>query len=87
MVNNNGGSLGKYTVNLSINGLVADTKELTLDAGASEKVIFTVKKDAAATYAVDVNGLTGQFTIAEAAKPIQTPTPLLPSFSLAQLPG
>jgi hypothetical protein len=75
-VSNSGGSQGRYTVNLKLNGALEDTKELTLNAGASEKVSFTVKKSAAGTYSVDVNGLIGQFTVKEEAKASPTPAPV-----------
>jgi hypothetical protein len=77
-VTNSGGSQGRYTVSLRVNGVEEEKKELTLNAGASEKVSFTVKKSAAGTYSVDVNGLTGQFTVKEEAKGVPTPTPIPP---------
>jgi hypothetical protein len=46
---------------------VAGTEEVTLDACASKEVTFTTAKDVAGTYSVDVNGLTGSFTVAAPA--------------------
>jgi hypothetical protein len=75
-VTNSGGSQGRYTVSLRVNGVEEEKKELTLNTGAVEKVSFTVKKSAAGTYSVDVNGLAGQFTVKEEAKASPTSPPV-----------
>jgi len=72
-VANTGGQAGSYTVTLKINGVVEETREVTVAAGASETVTFTTSGDKAGTYAVDVNGLTGSFTVNEAAAPPPPP--------------
>ena len=54
-----------------------ETREVTVAAGASETVTFTTSEDKAGTYAVDVNGLTGSFTVKEAAvPPLPPPSPV-----------
>ena len=62
---NTGGKSGSYEVTLKIDGAVATTKEVTVSAGFSKEVTFTILKDIAGTYSVDVNGLTGSFTVKE----------------------
>jgi len=72
-VANTGGQAGSYTVTLKINDVVEETREVTVAAGASETVTFTTSGDEAGTYSVDVNGLTGSFTVKEAAAPPPPP--------------
>jgi hypothetical protein len=58
--------------------VVEETKEITLDAGASEEVTFTTSRDVAGTYSVEVGGLSGSFTVEE--KPEETtPPPTTPT--------
>jgi hypothetical protein len=54
---------GSYQVVFKINNAVVATQDITVAAGASQKVTFTVAKDVAGTYAVDVNGLLGTFMV------------------------
>ncbi len=63
VVKNTGGLTGIYTVTLKIDGVKIEDKDVTLASGASQKVDFTVSRDAAGTYVVDVNGLTGKFIV------------------------
>ena len=72
-ITNAGNAAGSYKVKLKINGVVEATKDVTLDAVASEQVTFTTAKDAAGSYTVDVNGLSGSFTVKE--KPVPPPPP------------
>jgi hypothetical protein len=73
LVANNGDAAGSYAVTLKIDGVVEETKEIALDAGASEEVTFTTTKNTAGTYSVEVGGLNGSFTVEE--KPVETTTP------------
>ena len=75
-VANTGEESGSYTVTLKIDGVVEATKDVTLNAGASEEVTFTTVKDVAGSYSVDVNGLSGSFTVKEKPAP-PSPTPTL----------
>jgi len=68
-VANTGGQADSYTATLKIDGVVEETKEVTVAAGASEQVNFTTSKDVAGTYSVDVNGLTGSFEVVLPPKP------------------
>jgi putative hemolysin len=54
---------GSVTVSLRIEGEVEESRELMLDPGASESVAFTVTRDVPGTYGVDIEGLTGEFTV------------------------
>jgi len=71
LVTNTGGQVGSYEVVLRIDGVVEKSKGITLDAGAGAPVTFNVSKDTAGTYSVDVNGLTGSFTVKEVAAPVK----------------
>lgn len=64
-VTNTGGTSGSYTAVLRINGSEVVASSVALDAGESRVVSFTVSKEAAGTYMVEVGGLEGIFTVAE----------------------
>jgi len=83
LVANTGGKSGSYRVTLKINGVVAATKEVTVSAGFSKEATFTISKDIAGTYSVDVNGLTDSFTVKEEEEEevAATPTPIPPTSS------
>jgi hypothetical protein len=75
LVTNTGGQSASYQVILKINGVAEATKEVILDAGASEQVSFTTSKEVAGTYSVDINNATGAFEVEQKpalppAKPI-----------------
>lgn len=65
-VENVGEMEGTYTLTLKINEAVEATKDVTLDAGASTIVTFTIKKDKAGTYDVEIDGLKGKLIVKEA---------------------
>ena len=78
-VTNTGDLAGSYEVTLKINNVEEASKEVTVNGGTSEKVTFTTVKDVAKTYSVDVNGLSGSFTVKEkAAPPPPAPPPAPP---------
>ena len=54
-----------YTVSLKINGETEGFKNITLAGGNSTIVSFEIKKDIPGTYEVEVDGLTGTFTVRE----------------------
>jgi len=68
-VANTGGESGSYTVVLKIDGVKEAEKTVTIAAGESQDVSFSVTKEEAATYTVTVDGLSGSFTVAPPAKP------------------
>ena len=55
---------GIYEGTLRING-VEETKSVTVGPNASKQITFTVSKNVAGTYSVDLDGLTGSFTVIE----------------------
>jgi len=87
-VGNTGGEPGSCQVILKINGAVEATKEVTVDAGKSQLVSFTTAKDVPATYSIDVNGLTGSFTVKKApVAPSGLPAPAKPLINWALVGG
>jgi beta-lactamase superfamily II metal-dependent hydrolase len=64
-VTNSGGSSGSYTAILKINGSQVETKSVTLNAGESQVVSFTVVKASTGNYAVELGGLAGTFIVTE----------------------
>lgn len=66
-VTNTGGVEGSYTITLKINGATEATKEVTLAAGASTTITFSVTKDQPGTYTVGVDGLSGSFKVSVTA--------------------
>jgi hypothetical protein len=76
LVTNTGGQPGSYQVILKINGVAEADKQVVLAAGASEPVSFTISKEAAGTYSVDVNGLTGAFGIKQEPAPVTPAEPM-----------
>ncbi|GAI72979.1 unnamed protein product, partial [marine sediment metagenome] len=69
LVANTGGKSGSYQVTLVINDLVEATKEVTVRAGLSKEVTFSVTKEEPGTYAVTVDGLSDSFTVAPVVVP------------------
>ncbi len=67
VVSNTGGVTGTYPVTLKVNNVAAETKNVTLASGASQKVTFTTSKDAAGTYTVGIDGLSGMFKVKAAS--------------------
>ena len=59
---NDGGQGGTYVVELKLNGEAVDTKTVTLGAGQSQQVSFTVSGLGDGPYEVEVAGLNGEFT-------------------------
>jgi len=53
---------GDRTVELSVDGEVVDSKEVTLGGGASETVLFELTRGEG-TYEVEVEGFTESFTV------------------------
>jgi hypothetical protein len=66
---NAGEAAGSYTATLKINGVAAETREVSLVGGTSETVTFTTSQGEAGAYSIEVNGLPGSFTVKEGASP------------------
>ncbi|MBA7601484.1 hypothetical protein ES703_08559 [subsurface metagenome] len=62
-VANDGEQAGTYIVELKINGQTIDSQVVTLGAGQSEQVSFTLSGMEAGQYEVAVSGLSGEFTV------------------------
>ena len=62
-VTNIGGSEGNYTLNLTINGEVEQTKIVSLAPQAMETVAFTITKEEPDNYSVSIGSLTREFTV------------------------
>ena len=65
-VQNTGGIEGSYSAELKVNGLNETSQNVTIPAGASSGITFTVSKDTPGVYQVTLDNLTGQFTVTEA---------------------
>ncbi|MFC1939782.1 hypothetical protein ACFLXO_03735 [Chloroflexota bacterium] len=77
IVTNSGDLAGSYEVVLTIDNVIISEREATVEGGNFEKVTFITNRDTAGTYAVDVNGLLGTFTVTE-SPPIPLPIPSPP---------
>ncbi len=64
-VANNGGQEGTYIAELKLNGERIDAKEVTLAAGQSQQVTFTLSGMDYGQYEVEVAGLSGEFTVSQ----------------------
>ncbi|MBA7558398.1 hypothetical protein ES708_00001 [subsurface metagenome] len=64
-ITNIGDLAGSYALMLRIDGVAEEIKKITLDAGASEEVVFTTAEDVAGSYSVEVDGLKSSFTVKE----------------------
>jgi Tol biopolymer transport system component len=62
-VKNSGGSPGRYTAILNINGAISDNKETDVQPGKVETISFQVKRTSPGEYIVDVNGQTSRFLV------------------------
>jgi hypothetical protein len=62
-VTNTGGVEESCTITLLIDSVEEATQELTLTPGAIDAITFTVTRDAAGSYSVEIDGLTGEFTV------------------------
>ena len=79
-VTNTGDLTGTYEVTLKVNDTVVKTRRVEVNGGDSEEVSFRIAGDAAGTYTVDVNGLSGSFVVKEQAPSLTSPpTPPQPS--------
>jgi len=85
-VANTGGREGRHTVVLKINGVKEAEKRVTVAAGTSQSVDFSVTREDAGTYSVVVDGLSGVFTV---VAPVLTPTlaPPAPAPTPAPVPA
>ncbi|MFC2072482.1 cohesin domain-containing protein [Chloroflexota bacterium] len=64
MASNIGSAIGSYDVTLKIDGS-RETQTVEVAAGDSTQVSFTISRDIAGTYSVDVNGKTASFIVTD----------------------
>lgn len=64
-VKNRGTAAGYYEATLKLNGEIQEVRRITLDGGSSRVISFGVVRYGAGTYAVDLNGLTGVYTVTD----------------------
>ncbi|UCH52019.1 MAG: hypothetical protein JSV54_04590, partial [Chloroflexota bacterium] len=62
-VTNTGEASGDYNLELKVDGKVKSTKQITLAAGTSQTVNFTITTDAAGKHQIEVAGLEGEFVV------------------------
>ena len=65
-VANTGGSQGSYNAVLNIDGVQEESESVTIAAGASQNVTFSVTREDAGTYTVTIDSLSGSFTVVSA---------------------
>jgi hypothetical protein len=58
---------GTYNVVLKLDGTEIDSKDVTLEGGASETVSFTVTREESGTYGIEIDGLSGNFRVSAPA--------------------
>ncbi len=86
-VTNTGDLTGRYEVTLEIDNVVIETKQVSLTGQSSQEVTFTTTQDAAGSYTVNVDGLSGTFTVKPApAPPAPAPAPPAPAPAPAPAP-
>ena len=79
-IKNTGDLSGSYDVTLKINNVVVSTKKLTIAGHAADKVTFITIQGIPGSYAVNVNGLSGTFTVKPApTEPIVVTAPPAPA--------
>ncbi|MFC2002693.1 CARDB domain-containing protein [Chloroflexota bacterium] len=77
-VTNTGDIAGTYAATLKLDGTVIETKKLDLKGHASEKVTFTVTRNAGGTYIVGLGGVSNSFTVTGPAAPSAPAKPAAP---------
>lgn len=68
-VTNVGEESGSYTIEVMIDGVLVDSGTVTLDGGASQSVGFTVTSDVVGSHSVEVDGLSGSFSVRAPPEP------------------
>jgi len=64
-VGNDGGQEGSYVANLSLDGQILDTQEITLSPGHSKIVVFHILDNEPGRYVVHIADLSGEFQTIE----------------------
>jgi hypothetical protein len=82
-VANSGGTDGKYTLQLKINEVHIESREVSLEPGITQIVQFSLTRDTPGDYVVDINGAMNEFKIAQ---PV-SPTPASPTQITSSTPA
>jgi hypothetical protein len=77
-VTNTGDLAGSCDVVLKIDGVVIDTKEVILTGKTVQKVAFSVARDVAGSFTVNIDRLSGTFTVTAVLPVPAPPTPTQP---------
>jgi hypothetical protein len=86
VVTNSGGSTGTFNAELKINDSLEQTQSLTLAAQESKPISFSISRKIPGTYTIEINSLTGQFTIVKpVVEPVITPVVKPAVFQLTNL--
>ncbi|HEY82603.1 MAG TPA: helix-turn-helix domain-containing protein [Dehalococcoidia bacterium] len=85
-VTNSGDLAGSYEVTLKINNEAVSTQKVTLAGHSSEKVTFITVHGKEGSYKVDVNGLTGSFSVKRAPTPPIVIPPPVPTVTVPSPP-
>jgi hypothetical protein len=64
-ISNQGDLTGTYPVSLMLDGIVIQNRNVSINGGASETVVFTIIAGAADEHQVSLGGLTGTFVVKE----------------------
>jgi len=85
---NAGGTQGRYTAELKVDGVTNQTEKIIIPAGTDYMLVFKISRDLPGTYKVALGDLTGQFSVKEPPMPvINIPTPCPPANSGSCGPG
>jgi len=71
LVTNSGGASGSYNVPLLIDGVAVDSRSVTVAAGESKRVDYTVSKATPGTFMLSIGGLAESFTVTAPTEPEQ----------------
>ena len=81
LVTNTGDLSGDYEVTLRINYRMVEERTITLDGGDSTNISFNFAPNSAGTYTVNINELTGTFTVRAPEETEPEPEPEIPTDS------
>ena len=85
-ITNIGEAKGSYTAALTVEGDISQTKEITLEAGATETLIFTCTLDTDGTYSLGLDGLTAALNVVKPALPESAEVNIICNRALTDFP-
>jgi len=63
LIANTGGAAGNYSATLSVDGKKVESKAVNLDPGATQSVTFSLSKDEAGTYEIEIGDKSAELTV------------------------